>query len=53
MPDFEPVIREKPMGATDLIDVEVDRLKARQGGCGKVLLLKDPVSIPLDHEQGI
>jgi hypothetical protein len=30
MPNFEPVIREKPMGATELIDGEVDRLQARQ-----------------------
>jgi len=29
MPDFEPVIREKPIGATDLTDVEIERLKAR------------------------
>jgi len=26
----EPIIREKPKGTTDLIDVEIDRLKARQ-----------------------
>ena len=30
MPDCEPVMREKAMGVTDLIDVEIDRLQARQ-----------------------
>ena len=39
MPDFESVVRVKPIGVTDLIGVDSD--------------VKDPVSIPLDHEQGI